>query len=98
MFPPINTYPNIPERLPFDIIGDPIHRSKPAAADGAGGGEWYFLPHPVFRQGLLVTLPPQTELTYPKGYGYGVSFPIRPRQDIVLRFMTKAEWEAVSAP
>src|SRR5439155_6840214 len=30
----------------FDIIDDPIHRSKPAATGGAGGGEWYFLPHP----------------------------------------------------
>jgi len=82
----------------FDIIGDPIHRKKAAAANGAGAGERYFLPHSVFQQGLLVTLPSKTELTYPKCYGYGVSFPLRPGQDIVLQFMTKAEWEALSHP
>jgi hypothetical protein len=43
-------------------------------------------------------LPPQTELTYPKGYGYGVSFPLRLSQDIVLQFITKAEWESLSQP
>jgi hypothetical protein len=46
----------------------------------------------------FATLSPQTELTYPKGYGYGVSFPLRLSQEIVLQFMTKAEWEAMSQP
>ena len=78
----------------FDTFDDPIHRSHPARADGKGAAEWYFLPHPVFRQGLLVTLASKTELTYPKGYGYGVSFPLKYGDEIVLQFMTPAEWKS----
>jgi hypothetical protein len=82
----------------FDTFDDPIHQSRPADADGKGTAEWYFLPHPVFRQGLLVTLAPKAMLTYPKGYGYGVSLPWKYGDQIVLQFMTPAEWKALSHP
>ncbi len=77
----------------FDILENPLRKSREGEGTN-GGAETYFLPHPVFRQGMLITLPPGTELTYPKGYGYAVSFPLQTGKQVVIQFLSRQEWEA----
>jgi hypothetical protein len=50
--------------------------------------EGFFFPHPAYRQGLLLILPPKTE---PKTTGTAVNFPLRTGQKVALRFIAEAE-------
>jgi hypothetical protein len=72
----------------FDFLGPPIHNGKqeqpwlPIVADR------FFFPHPLYRQGVLLTTP-KTALQL-RG-DTAVSFPIRLGQEVTLRFAEESE-------
>jgi len=74
----------------FDALGEPRPVNLPRVPDPreVTPRTWFFYPHPAYRQGLLLGLPPKTE---PKYYGTAVSFPLRTGQEVVLRFASEAE-------
>jgi hypothetical protein len=73
----------------FEGIDPPKHNGKPdQRTDGPIVADRFFFPHPVYREGLLLTAPPQTPLNY---RGTAVSFPLRRDQEITLRFVTEEE-------
>jgi hypothetical protein len=73
----------------FEGIGPPRHNGKPdQRADQPIVADRFFFPHPVYREGLLLTTPPQTPLMY---RGTAVSFPIRRDQEIGIQFVPESE-------
>ena len=72
----------------FDFLGAPKHNGKqdqpwlPIVADR------FFFPHPLYRQGILLTTPPKTALQF---HETAVSFPIRLGQSVTLRFAEGSE-------
>jgi hypothetical protein len=69
----------------FDVLGPA--RALPGRKDGK---DWFFFPHPVHRQGVLLGLPEKTALRGGGG-STAVSFPLRTQQEVVLRFATEEE-------
>jgi len=77
----------------FEGLDAPVHTGKqeqpwlPIIAD------WLFFPHPIYRQGILLTPPPQAPVNYALGGPDcdAVNFPIRAGQAVTLQFATKAE-------
>ena len=68
-----------------------MRRVAQAGPDGAAvAAQGFFFPHPAYREGLLLTLPPKAE---PKSTGTAVNFPLRTGQKVVLRFIAEAELE-----
>ena len=51
----------------------------------------FFFPHPLYRQGVLLTTPPETALQF---HQTAVSFPIRVGQQVTLRFAEESEARA----
>jgi hypothetical protein len=75
----------------FDALGQPRHNGKEApkgVKNAAATADWFFFPHPVRRQGMLLIPPPKTPLRYG-----GTAFNVRLRagQEVVLRFATEDE-------
>jgi len=91
LIPPTN--PTIEHTLwlgNFDALA-PMRRVGQAGPDRpAAVPEGFFFPHPAYREGLLLILPPKTE---PKSTGTAVNFPLRTGQKVVLRFIAEAELE-----
>jgi len=79
----------------FDALGEMRHIERKPAAGQPAPNEWYFFPHPAYRQGALITLPPKTVL---KQSGTAVSFPLRTAQEVTLQFVTEAELQAMLQP
>jgi len=73
----------------FDILGSPIHNGKQDAPHLPIVADRFFFPHPLRRQGVLLTTPPGTALQL-RG-DTAVSFPIRAGQQVTLRFCEKGE-------
>ncbi len=72
----------------FEGIGAPRHNGKPdQRPDGPIVADRFFFPHPVYREGLLLTTPPNTPLMY---RGTAVSFPIRRDQEIGMQFVPES--------
>ena len=81
----------------FDALGEPRHNGaegetagKPTDKKSVGAvtADWFFFPHPVHRQGLLLVPPPKTLLQTGRT---AVNFPLRAGQEVVLRFATAEE-------
>lgn len=72
----------------FDALRRPLHNGKQEADHLPIVADRFFFPHPVYRQGLLLTTPPQTPLMF---RGSAVNFPIRCGQEITLRFAEQLE-------
>jgi hypothetical protein len=68
----------------FDVLGPPIHNGKQEQPWSPIVADRFFFPHPLYRQGVLLTTPPKTALTL-RG-DTAVSFPIRAGQEVTLRF------------
>lgn len=88
----------------FDALGEPRHNgaeSKGAVAAGdkksAGAitADWFFFPHPVHRQGVLLITPPKTSL---RCRGTAVNFPLRLGQEVTLRFAAADETPGAEEP
>jgi hypothetical protein len=81
----------------FEGLDAPVHTGKqeqpwlPIIAD------WLFFPHPIYRQRILLTPPPQAPVTYALGGPDcdAVNFPIKSGQAVALQFATKAEVDAL---
>ena len=87
--------PTNPTKVPtmwlgtFEGIDPPRHNGKPdQRTDQPIVADRFFFPHPVYREGLLLTTPPQTPLMY---RGSAVSFPIRRDQEIGIQFVPESE-------
>ncbi len=73
----------------FDVLGRPIHNGKQEQPWSPIVADRFFFPHPLYRQGVLLTTPPQTALQL-RG-NTAVSFPIRAGQEVTLRFAEQSE-------
>jgi len=71
----------------FDSLGSPKKGTLPARGDKPAA-DWYFFPHHVFRQGVLLTVPQGADL---KQTGTAVNLPVRVNQDVVLQFAAENE-------
>jgi hypothetical protein len=72
----------------FDSLGEP-RRIEPKLPPGqTAARDWFFYPHPAYRQGLLLGLPPKAA---PKYVGTAVNFPLRAGQEVLLRFASESE-------
>jgi len=72
----------------FDALGEPRRVVPTLPAGQAAARGWFFYPHPAYRQGLLLGLPPKAA---PKYLGTAVNFPLRTGQEVLLRFASEAE-------
>ena len=72
----------------FDALGQPRRVEPKLPAGQAAAKGWFFFPHPAYRQGLLLGLPPKAA---PKYLGTAVNFPLRKGQEVLLRFASEAE-------
>ena len=63
----------------FDLLGQPTPK---------GPTDWLFLPHPVYRQGLLLLFPQKLAARIS---GTSISFPMRFSQKVTLRFAAEGE-------
>jgi len=68
----------------FDVLGPPVHNGKQEQRWSPIVADRFFFPHPLYRQGVLLTTPPRTSLQL-RG-DTAVSFPIRVGQEVTLRF------------
>jgi hypothetical protein len=68
----------------FDVLGPPVHNGKQEQPWSPIVGDRFFFPHPLYRQGVLLTTPPKTALQL-RG-DTAVSFPIRLGQEVTLGF------------
>ena len=75
----------------FDFLGPPVHNGKQEQPWSPVVADRFFFPHPLYRQGVLLTTPPKTALML-RG-DTAVSFPIRAGQEVTLRFAEKSEAE-----
>ncbi len=73
----------------FDFLGPPVHNGKQEQPWSPIVADRFFFPHPLYRQGVLLTTPPKTALQL-RG-DTAVSFPIRAGQEVTLRFAEKSE-------
>jgi hypothetical protein len=75
----------------FDALGPPRHKGT-AAKKGLKRApmiaDWFFFPHPVHRQGLLILFPRPTPLHFG---GTALDCTLRVGQEVVLRFATAQE-------
>jgi len=73
----------------FEGIDPPKHNGKPEQpTDRPVVADRFFFPHPVYREGLLLTTPPGTPLHYRQT---AVSFPIRRDQEVAIQFVPEDE-------
>jgi hypothetical protein len=72
----------------FDALGAPRHNGTQKAPHEPIVGDLFFFPHPVYRQGLLLELPPKSPLQH---RGTAVEFPLKAAQEVVLRFVAPEE-------
>jgi hypothetical protein len=73
----------------FDALGPPQHNGKMAEGrERAVVANWFFFPHPVYRQGVLLVFPQEVALQYQRT---AVRFPLRSGQRVVLRFAAADE-------
>ncbi len=73
----------------FDFLGPPVHNGKQEQPWSPIVADRFFFPHPLYRQGVLLTTPPKTALQL-RG-DTAVSFPIRAGQEVALRFAEAGE-------
>jgi hypothetical protein len=73
----------------FDFLGSPIHNGKQEQPWSPIVADRFFFPHPLYRQGVLLTTPPKTSLQL-RG-DTAVSFPIRAGQEVTLKFAEAGE-------
>jgi hypothetical protein len=71
----------------FDALQPPKHNGKEEANKGIVA-DWFFFPHPVYRQGLLLITPKQTTLQF---VGSAMNFPIKTGENVVLRFVEESQ-------
>jgi len=69
------------------MLGSPKKGTMQAQGDRLAA-DWYFFPHPVFRQGVLLTVPQGAALQH---VGVAVNLPVQTGQDVTLRFATEDE-------
>ena len=74
----------------FDALGTPKHNGTQKASYQPIVGDWFFFPHPVYRQGLLLVLPEKLPLS---GGGSAIRFPHRAGRAVRLRFVTEEATE-----
>jgi hypothetical protein len=72
----------------FDALDRPRHNGIQKRPPEPITADWFFFPSPVYRQGVLLTVPPKTPLSH---RGTAVNFPVRAGQQAVLRFATEEE-------
>jgi len=76
----------------FDALGKPRHNgSEDKRKTAAVEADWLFLPHPVHRQGVLITAAQQTVFNC---RDTAVSFPLRLGQEVALRFAAQDDLPA----
>ena len=73
----------------FDVLGLPVHNGKQEQPWSPILADRFFFPHPIHRQGVLLTTPAKTALQL-RG-DTAVSFPIRVGQEATLRFADESE-------
>jgi len=77
----------------FDALGAPQHNGKMAEGrERAVVANWFFFPHPVYRQGVLLVFPQEVALQYQRT---AVRFPLPSGQRVVLRFAAAEELEGL---
>ena len=67
----------------FDVLGPPVHNGRQEQPWSPLVADRFFFPHPLYRQGVLLTTPPKTALQL-RG-DTAVSFPIRAGQEVKPR-------------
>jgi hypothetical protein len=72
----------------FDALEAPLHDGSVAEPSKAIKGNWFFVPHPVYRQGLLVRFTQPTPLTI---VGAAMNWPARTGHEVSLQFLTREE-------
>jgi hypothetical protein len=73
----------------FDTLGPPQHHGKVAEGrERALVANWFFFPHPVYRQGVFLVFPEEVALQYQRT---AVRFPLRSGQRVVFRFAAAEE-------
>ena len=72
----------------FDALQRPQHNGKQQAAHLPIVADRFFFPHPAYRQGLLLTTPPETPVTF---RGTAFHLPLRQGQEVSLRFVEQAQ-------
>jgi hypothetical protein len=79
----------------FEGLGAPVHTGTQEQPWLPITADWLFFPHPVYRQGVLLTPPRQAPVEYARGGPDcdAVSFPIKTGQQVSLQFVTRAEVE-----
>jgi hypothetical protein len=75
----------------FDALGAARSLGSRQLAGDAAAAEWYYFPHPSYRQGVLLGVPARTPLLRGQGGGTSVSVALRVTQEVVLRFADEAE-------
>jgi hypothetical protein len=75
----------------FDVLSPARSLGSQKLAGDAVERNWYFFPHPRYRQGVLLGLPEQTKLLRGQGGGTSVSVTMRATQQVVLRFASEEE-------
>jgi hypothetical protein len=83
----------------FDTLEAPIHNGTQEAPHKPVVPDWLYLPHPVYRQGVLLRFPTKTTVTlhipstlYPQSNGQAaVEFPVRSGDEVSLSFTTREE-------
>jgi hypothetical protein len=77
----------------FEGLGAPIHTGKQEQPWLPITADWLFFPHPIYRQGILLTPPRQAPVNYCLGGSDcdAVNFPIKTGQAVTLQFATKTE-------
>ncbi len=71
----------------FDALGFPKHNGE-EMSDHRIIADWFFFPHPVYRQGLLLLPPKQTKLQF---VGSAMNFPITVGEEVVLKFIEESQ-------
>jgi|GEM_PF-463861 len=85
------TRPNVEHTIwlgNFDVLLPPLHNGSQRAPHEPIVGDRFYFPHPVYRQGVLLTLPEKKPLRY---FGAAISFPLHVGQKLVLQFATPEE-------
>jgi hypothetical protein len=71
----------------FDALQPPAG-VKPGEAHKDIVGDKFFFPHPVYRQGLLITTSSQANLKFA---GSAVNFPVKTGDEVTLKFVSKSQ-------
>jgi hypothetical protein len=81
----------------FEGLGAPVHTGKQEQPWLPITANWLFFPHPIYRQGLLLTPPPQAPVKYCLGGPDcdAVNFPIKAGQAVTLQFATQEQLDAL---